>query len=133
MITERKLSVLVVDNDPLMGRTIKAILERRGLVVETVTNPLLALDACLAMRPDFVITEIIMMPMGGIELMRKIRENFKSSELLIIALTILDDGNDRMMAKKAGADAFLSKDDTTIEEVIEKIAVMSMNRALVKS
>ncbi len=133
MITERKLSVLVVDNDPLMVKTMKAILERRGLIVETVTNPLLALDVCIAMRPDFVITEIVMLPMGGIELMKKIRENFKANELIIIALSILDDGGDRILAKKAGADAFMSKDDTTIEEVIEKIATMSIKKAAVKA
>jgi DNA-binding response OmpR family regulator len=65
--------ILVVDDEPLLRRTLRTILERAGHVVDEAGDGNQALRAFAAERPDLVITDIVMPDREGIETIAQLR------------------------------------------------------------
>jgi DNA-binding response OmpR family regulator len=70
MDTERIKRVLVVDDEPVLGQLIDIILTTHGFEVSVAYNGLEGLRKVNAVKPDLVITDIVMPDMEGMELLR---------------------------------------------------------------
>lgn len=68
-----KQRILVVDDDPDIGNLYKLSLERNGFVVDSFSDPLLALSGYEAGAYDLLLLDIKMPQMNGFELYQKIR------------------------------------------------------------
>lgn len=66
--------VLVIDDDPLVGDSLKNLLEKLGLEASVVTLGLAALDLAARDFFDLIIADIRMPGMDGIETLKAIRE-----------------------------------------------------------
>jgi len=118
------VSVLVVDDDPMVLRAVVFLLEDHGFKVLTATDGVQGLHLYRKHRPDVVITDIIMPEKEGITLTRELRREFP--EARIIAMS----GGGRMgnsdyvsVARALGADAGLYKpfDDDELVETIQML------------
>ena len=67
--------ILVVDDEPQIRRSLQVNLERSGYSVETADTGEDALDAFRNRRPDVVILDLLMPGVGGVEVVRRIRES----------------------------------------------------------
>ena len=67
-------NILLVDNEPDVTITFKAILQDAGFIVNTYEDPLIALSNFLPRFYDLVILDIGMPKMNGIELSRQLLE-----------------------------------------------------------
>jgi signal transduction histidine kinase/ligand-binding sensor domain-containing protein/CheY-like chemotaxis protein/AraC-like DNA-binding protein len=80
-------------------------------------------------RIDLVVSDVMMPEMDGVELCRKIRENFDTSHLPLILLTAKEEIEDRIKGLQAGADSYIPKpfhpDHLKIR--IEKLLTMRQN------
>jgi len=79
--------VLVVDDLPENLYIIKIALERSGLLVQTATNGLEALNTIDKWKPEVVLMDIMMPVMNGIETVKRIRKDEKIRNLPVIAVT----------------------------------------------
>jgi CheY-like chemotaxis protein len=79
-------SALVVDDSMLVRHSVCRYLEARGFSVETATNGVDALRLLERLRPDLIITDVMMPRMDGAELIRRIRssESLKHTPLLVL-------------------------------------------------
>src|SRR5262245_49268532 len=77
--------ILVVDDEPQIGRVLRRSLSARGYEVQVAVNGEEALDVFNTWTPDLVITDLSMPHMGGIELCRRIRA---ISRVPIIVLSV---------------------------------------------
>ncbi len=102
------LHLLVVDDDPLEGRLLKANLERLGKVhVDLCSSAKEALVALARAPCDGLVTDLMMAGTDGIELIRRIRETDASLPAFIItAHATLERAVDGI---RAGATDFLPK------------------------
>jgi DNA-binding response OmpR family regulator len=66
--------ILLVDNEPDVTITFKAILQDAGFIVNTYENPLIALSNFIPRFYDLIILDIEMPEMNGIDLSRHILE-----------------------------------------------------------
>ena len=64
--------ILLVDNEPDVTITFKAILQDAGFIVNTYENPLIALSNFIPRFYDLIILDIEMPEMNGIDLSRQI-------------------------------------------------------------
>jgi len=102
----RKTRILVVDDELVNIKLLRARLEPRGYEV------LAAMDGTEAIRivetelPDLLILDIIMPKMDGFEVCRRLRE---WSQIPIIMLSSLDDPNDKVKCLDLGADDYIPK------------------------
>ncbi len=117
--------VLVVDDDEDARYVAYRFLGYMGALVLAVASADEALTALRRMRPDVVLTDILMPKVDGIELMRELRENPQLAEIPVIALTAFTDVMSDEIAG-AGFRAVMGKpaDMTTLVDTIARLAAI---------
>jgi DNA-binding NarL/FixJ family response regulator len=103
------ISVLVVDDHPIMRHGIAAILESQSdiRVVAEAGNGVEALDAHRRHRPDVTLMDVSMPVMGGVEATIAIRA--ESPQARIVMLTTYSGDVHALRALRAGASGYLLK------------------------
>ena len=126
--TARKATVFIVDDEPMVGEVVSALLTMEGLNTRLFTSPLDALEAFEAAeaKPDLLITDFIMQPFDGMDLMVRCRQSHPSLR------TILYSGNvdmDALFQHAAKPDTILNKPFLP-KELIQKVhALVAANPA----
>jgi DNA-binding NarL/FixJ family response regulator len=108
---DERLRAVIADDDPLARGVIKdALTEAGGLVIAEACNGRQAVELALHYRPDVVIMDVVMPELDGILATRQILKMVPDQ--LVIVLTGADDEDDELglLALRAGAAGFLSKD-----------------------
>jgi len=100
------IKFLVVDDEKPLLDFVRKNLEVRGYQVLTAANGLEAMGVFQSEQVDFVILDVMMPHMDGLETTRRIREN---SNVPIIILTALGEESDKVRAFDLGADDYLTK------------------------
>jgi two-component system, OmpR family, KDP operon response regulator KdpE len=100
-------SVLVVDDEPSLRKTLRTSLTASGFAVEEARSGEEALGAVQQHLFDLVLLDINMPGAGGIEACRKIRA--LAPQIGIIMVTVRDSENDKVHALEAGADDYVTK------------------------
>jgi DNA-binding NtrC family response regulator len=77
--------IFVVDDEPIIASTLGQILKNQGFDVSCFTDPLKALEAVHAKTPDFLIADVIMPEMSGIDLAIVIREAYPGCTVLLFS------------------------------------------------
>jgi two-component system response regulator HydG len=79
-------SILVVDDNKDLLNTFALILKRKGYIVETAEDGLLALEKFKNNKYDLVLMDVVMPKMNGIDALHKMREiNSKAKVILLTA------------------------------------------------
>lgn len=101
--------IMVVDDDPQILATVRALLEPWGLQVTTLNRPDRFWETLEAASPDLLILDVRMPSISGIELCQVVRNDLRWSSLPIIVLTAYTDGETVNQVFAAGADDYISK------------------------
>jgi two-component system response regulator MprA len=99
--------VLVVDDDPGVGRSVSAALRREGHDVEVAGDGEQALDRLGRGSYDSVVLDVLMPRLDGLEVCRRLRARGDFTPILM--LTARDLVADRVDGLDAGADDYLVK------------------------
>jgi CheY-like chemotaxis protein len=108
-------TALVVDDSMLIRHSVCRFLEERGLIVESATNGVEALAVLNNFVPDLIITDLLMPRMGGVELVRRIRQMAVYSDTPILVLAARRSASDLSPEMPSGTAAVIFK-DIDIEE-----------------
>jgi len=113
-------TILLVDDDPAVGKVLGALLRQDGLEAEHVDSGAAALEA-LGRRPfEAVVTDVRMPGMDGMELLDRVKGRWP--DLPVVVLTAFGTLEQGVEAMKAGAADFITKpfDREQILAVIRK-------------
>jgi CheY-like chemotaxis protein len=97
--------VLVVDDDDMIRRLVRTVLELDDLEVVEAANGDRALEMVASEHPAVVVLDIMMPGINGVEVCRRVDH----SQVKVIILTARDDPDLEDECRAAGADAFLTK------------------------
>ena len=100
-------TVLIVEDDPALRRTLRTTLDALGFDIGEACNGEEALLRLRMVDYEAVLLDLNMPGMGGIETCRKIRRAF--TRLSILILTVRDAEDDKVEALDAGADDYITK------------------------
>ena len=98
--------ILVVERDPAVRELESYFLNEAGFAVEFALDGVAALETAQKLRPDIVITEVLVPKMDGLALCRAIKKDARMAATVVLVFSILAV---QSRAKEAGADAFLMK------------------------
>lgn len=104
---DRKVSLLVVEDDENISTAISEYFSRAGYSVKTVEDGLAGVRAALEDRPDAVVLDLMLPKMDGLAVCKELRE--KISYLPILMLTAKDDVVDKVLGLEMGADDYITK------------------------
>ncbi|MDQ3757726.1 MAG: response regulator [Actinomycetota bacterium] len=111
--------VLVVDDDEMIRRLVRTVLEADDWTVVEARDGNEAFARLEASQPSVVVLDVMMPGMDGVEVCRKLDHD----ALKVVMLTARDDPSLEEECRKAGADAFLTKpfSSLTLLDVIEEL------------
>jgi len=101
------LSVLIVEDDPVLLRGLKDNFESQGCRVQTAREGLEGLSWALGCPPDLIILDIMLPRMNGYEICRAVRA--KQLDMPILMLTAKDQEEDIIRGLELGADDYITK------------------------
>jgi two-component system response regulator (stage 0 sporulation protein F) len=110
-----QIRVLVVDDELFVGELLKEYLSIIGYEVTAVSNGVDALSVIRQSRPHIVILDIRMPGMGGMEVLKNIKENNVATG--VIMLSAYGDPEIVNEALRLGADHYLQKPMNLIQLV----------------
>jgi LmbE family N-acetylglucosaminyl deacetylase len=99
--------VIVVEDDLDVAFYTKTVLEKRGCLVQTISDPTLAVTAIAAFEPDVVITDIEMPGLTGLELIDRVRAQAPGTPVVVMTAHVSVDY--AVAALRNQADEFLTK------------------------
>jgi len=118
-------SVLVVDDEPTILDVVSRYLERAGYRAQVAGDGAEALRMTGEERPDLIVLDLMLPGMGGLEVMRRLREGERErGRLSIILLTAKGEQTDRITGLRLGADDYVAKPFSPAELVARVDAVL---------
>ena len=81
---DKKLHILILDDEPIVGERLKPALEKEGYQVETFVDPNKALARIGDKEFDIVVTDIRMDEMDGIEVLEKVMARSERTKVIMI-------------------------------------------------
>lgn len=102
--------LLLVDDDDAARRMMRRVLERRGYVVDDVSNGRDGLDHAVANPPAGVLLDLRMPgELSGFDVARLLREHPSTASIPIIVVSASTHLDARSMVHEVGCDAFVEK------------------------
>ena len=99
--------ILVVEDDPILRRSVRLACEKDGFRVLEATSGPEALKSLAMARPNLVLLDLMLPGMGGLDVCRAIR---RDDELLpIIMVTAKGEETDKVVGLELGADDYVTK------------------------
>lgn len=99
--------ILVVDDEPSIVTLLTFNLEKEGYQVTSATDGREGLELALDQAFDFIILDVMLPSMDGMEITQKLRQ--EKNDTPILMLTAKDDQIDRILGLEIGADDYLIK------------------------
>lgn len=99
--------VLIVDDEPSIVTLLTFNLEKEGYQVTSATDGMEGYELALNHSFDFLILDVMLPNLDGIEITKKLRQ--EKIETPILVLTAKDDPIDRILGLEIGADDYLTK------------------------
>jgi PAS domain S-box-containing protein len=116
-------SVLVVDDVAANRAMAVDMLSQLGFEVVVAVNGPEALHKAQATRPDWILTDIVMPEMDGLEATRRLRQIPDFRHVPIIAMSASASGSDERKCLAAGVDAFVAK-PIDMDQLLTQIATL---------
>jgi len=106
-------SILIIEDDALVRRTLTSQLAKRGFEIIAAENGEAGVQAYGESAPDLVLLDVRLPDIGGLEVLRKIKE--RNRRAIILVMTAFDDMQTTVEAIKLGAYEYLVKPLNTAE------------------
>ncbi len=121
-MSEHSMSILVLDDEPIVGKRLKTALEKNGHVVEVFEDSRVALSRLGEKEFDIIVTDVRMEEVDGIQVLEHVLERSARTRVIVITGYATVEVAREALAK--GAFDFIAKpfkpDD--LRQVIKKAA-----------
>jgi two-component system OmpR family response regulator len=107
------MQLLVIEDDPLIGKTLRQGLSESGHACMWAKDGLRGLELASSQQFDAIILDLMLPGMPGLDVLRNIRS--QGIQTPVIALTALGSVDDRVNGLKAGADDYVVKPFALVE------------------
>ena len=118
-----RATVLVVDDEPTIVEVVANYLGRAGFETHTAADGPSAISSAIQIQPDLIVLDLMLPEIGGMEVMRILREDEKLTSAIIL-LTSKSEESDRLVGLRRGADGYMVKPFSPAELVARVEAVL---------
>ncbi|HEX2956391.1 MAG TPA: response regulator [Chitinispirillaceae bacterium] len=101
--------ILIVDDEPLLVKSMCIVLKYRGFDVQGVMDGYEGIKSAESFQPDIIILDIMMPGIDGWETLKRLKENDKTRHIPVIIFTAKEYSNGTQLARQAGAADLITK------------------------
>ena len=115
--------ILIVEDQAPVAKILTDILKKGGFEVHTAVNGEIGIEKALEVKPDFILTDIMMPVKTGYELIKDLRARPEFQTIPIYAISAKGGTKDAEAATSIGASGFLPKPFSpgTLLEMVKNI------------
>jgi CheY-like chemotaxis protein len=121
-----KAKILIAEDNQLSLQALGEYLTEAGYQLTLTANGAEAVERAQSVEPDLILMDVQMPVMDGLEAIRRLRADSRSSMVRIVALTALAMPGDRERCLAAGADDYVSK-PFLLKDLEAKVESMLLN------
>jgi two-component system KDP operon response regulator KdpE len=118
-MSDKKMRILCVEDDPQMRNFLLAQLKARGFQVQAVRDGAQAIDLAALFQPQLVLLDLSLPSLDGLTFLRRLRE---WSSAPVIILSARDEEPVKIKALDLGADDYLTK-PFSLNELLARVRV----------
>lgn len=118
-ISDKKVRVLCVEDDPQLRTFLLAQLKARGFQAQAVSDGAQAIDLAAIFEPQLILLDLSLPTLDGLEFLRRLRE---WSRAPVIVLSARDEELVKIKALDEGADDYLTK-PFSLNELLARVRV----------
>lgn len=108
-------TILVVDDDAANLKLARFVLEAEGFAVKEAVDAFSTFEVLKTCNPSLIVMDIQLPGLDGWELTRRLKTNFATRHIPVIAVTAYGVAGDRQLAAAVGAVDFVEKPISTTE------------------
>ena len=122
-LLKKTKKILVVDDEPDFVHSLSLRLSESGYRVVTAFDGLAALEAAKREAPDLMVLDVMMPKLDGFNVCRMLKFDNKYKDINVILLTARSGDENRLIGKRVGADAYLTKphDDALLLRTMKEL------------
>ena len=129
MTTEEKThTILVVEDEGLLRELMSEKLRIEGFNTLEAADGDEGLEIALRERPDLIVLDLLMPKMGGMEVLKKLREDDRGRGIPVIIVSNLSGKENIAEGAEKGAVEYLIKANFSLDEIVDKIKEMGKLR-----
>jgi len=121
--------VLFIDNDPLVGKLVRDLLEQEGYQVAVAISGKEGLNIARAQPPDVFLLDIMMPGMDGFQVCEAIRRDDALRSIPVVMLTAMESQKLNERAFAVGAEACMTKPFSP-ERLLNAVSITVQNASL---
>src|SRR4030042_5656365 len=121
--TSGKKTVLLIEDDPFLIKMYKEKFEIEGFNILTAEDGLEGLKKATESEIDFIILDILIPKLSGIDLLTKLRKDPRGSSIPVLVLSNLTQKKDDVNTTALDVKEYLIKSDYTPSQVVEKVRI----------
>jgi CheY-like chemotaxis protein len=115
------ISILIVEDDPLMNRMYQKIFKFEKYDVHTASDGQEGLDKARTLKPTVMLLDIMMPKMNGLEVLDKLKSDPETKNIPVIMLTNLAGEKDAEHALLKGAVKYIIKSEHDPKQVVTMV------------
>lgn len=116
---ERK--IVLVEDDSLMSSILAAHLAKEGFNIISVTEGAQAFERIQAEQPSIVLLDIVLPGIGGFDILAKLKQDESTKSIPVLILSNLGSKEEIQRGIDLGAEDYLVKANSMVEEITGKI------------
>lgn len=113
--------VLIVEDDPLLIKMYSSKFQKEGFEVVVAEDGQEGLNKALSDFPDFIILDVMMPKLSGIDMLTLLRKEEKGREVPVLVLSNLTSSAEEERAMSLGAKEYLIKASFTPGQIVDKV------------
>ena len=121
---QKKLKILYIEDDHTLATLYMTRMQAEGYDVRHFPDGESALQVAREYHPDLVIVDLMMPSLSGYDVLDNLRSIVELGGTKFVVMSALSQPEDVEKAKSLGADDFIVKSQTTIDDVMERIRAL---------
>lgn len=122
------IKLLLIEDDQLIQRMYMRLFELEGFQFSIAANGQDGLAAVKSIRPDFILLDLKMPVMNGLDVLAHLKADQSMSTIPVIVLTNSYNSEDIKAAMDGGADLVLIKSQTSPSNVVNQVKLVLQKR-----
>jgi CheY-like chemotaxis protein len=115
------VQILIIEDDPFVQRVYQRLFSGKKYSFEMVGTGAEGLAKAKSLKPELILLDIMMMPMDGMTVLKKLKKNKETSSIPVVMLTNLGEEEYIKSAYANGADGYMIKSDFEPEEIVKEV------------
>lgn len=102
-------SILIIEDNPINLKLVYIVLSKEGYLLKTATHAEEALMVLKTFHPRLIVMDLQLPGMDGFQLTKMLKQDPRTRDIIIVALTAYAMKGDEERALRAGCDDYLAK------------------------